>query len=348
METTNNIFTPSILHESTSGATQLSLSSELFRSRKLFLIGDVNAESMGTLMQELMILDAESNEPIDLFINSVGGMVTSGIAVYRYMTEVMRSPIHTYCIGFAASMAAVLYLAGSKRFVYEGTKIVIHDPFSIAPSSEKPDELKDRLTSLEKTKDMICQIISDITEHPFDEISKIIKTDKIYDANEALEFGLATNIIKKETTNYHNNPFVSRPDGSHDTNRGLPPPIERYQEESAWKPNPGDIIIPAVPKSLLHLKRKDNTTVFRFGFSYRFSDDGRPVYANTDILPSQTKFDNYKYNLNLGAADKTYDCELSDGSGTVTMTALEIGKLFKEIRDKYLAKRARRSILSIR
>ena len=91
METTNNIFTPSILHESTSGATQLSLSSELFRARKVFLIGDVDAESTGTLMQALMILDAESNEPIELYINSAGGMVTSGMAVYRYMTEQMRT-----------------------------------------------------------------------------------------------------------------------------------------------------------------------------------------------------------------------------------------------------------------
>ena len=204
METTNNIFVPNILHESTSSATQLSLSSELFRSRKLFLIGDVNAESMGTLMQALMYLDLESNEPIELYINSAGGQVLSSIGAYRYMTEAMKSPIHTYCIGVASSMASLLYLAGTERHIYEGTTIGLHYPANY----EKPEELMDSLLALDNTKDMICRIIADKTGHTFDEISDIIKNGKIYNAEEALNFGLATHIFRKDAVNYHNNPFV--------------------------------------------------------------------------------------------------------------------------------------------
>lgn len=339
METTNNIFVPNILHESTSSATQLSLSSELFRSRKLFLIGDVNAESMGTLMQALMYLDLESNEPIELYINSAGGQVLSSIGAYRYMTEAMKSPIHTYCIGVASSMASLLYLAGTERHIYEGTTIGLHYPANY----EQPEEAKDRFLELGDTKDMICRIIADRTGHTFDEISNIIKKDKIYDADEALEFGLATNVIKKKAVDYHNNPFTFRPD---DFQRGLPPPIERYQAELIDNSGSNNVIIPNVPKSLLHVKRKDNTTVFRFGFSYRIPDDGKIIYANADIPPSQTRFVNYRYNIDLGMPDKQYDCELSDGSGIVILTASEIATLYKENRNKYLANKVRRSALA--
>jgi len=344
----NNTFEPSIILENFNNAEQISLSSQLLKDRKIFLIGDINAESMAVLMQSLMYLESISDEPIDLYINSAGGQVASGMAVYRYITEVMKSPINTYSIGFSASMAAILYLAGEKRYMYEGTKIVIHDPSSVSDTCEKPEELKGRLKSLEKAKDMICHIIADRTGHPVDEISEIIKNDKIYDADEALEFGLATYIIRKEAEDYHNNPFISRPDGSHDTNRGLPPPLERYQVDSSWKPDPNDIIIPGVPKSLLHSHRKDNQTFFRFGFSYNFTGDGRTVYANTDIAPLQTKFENFKYIINLGAADKKYECELSDGSGTIVLTAEEISRLYTDSRNKYLANKVRRSALANR
>ena len=346
MEISNNVFVPNILQESIYNQQKLSLSSALFKARKLFLIDDIEADSMGILMQSLMYLDSISDEPIELYINSGGGVVTSGMAVYHYMTSVMRSPIHTFCIGFAASMAAILFLAGSKRYAYEGTKIIIHDPSSVAPKCEKPGELKDRLTSLVKTKDLICHIISDRTGHPFDEISEIIKNDKIYDAEEAVSFGLATNIISREAVDYHNNPFASRPNGGFDTKRGLPAPTERYHMESDVKPSTDNVIIPAVPRSLLHLHKKDGTTVFRFGFSYRFTEDGKTVYANTDIVPAQTRFVNYKYNIDLGAADRTYECELSDGSGTVLLQASEIAKLYMDSRNKYLNNKIRRSALA--
>ena len=347
MEQTNNIFMPNIINETSTGTNQISLSTELFRHRKIYLIDEINAESMAVLMQSLMYLDSISCEPIELYINSPGGHVSSGMAVYRYMTQ-MQSPIHTYCIGIAASMGAILYLAGTQRFAYEGTKIVIHDPSSVAQTYEKPGELKGRLESLEKTKDMICHIIADRTGHTKDEIAEIIMNDRIYEADEAKSFGLATHIIQKEAEDYHNNPFVSKPDGNRDTNRGLPPPIERYSDKSGWNPSPDDIIIPSVPKSLLHIHHKDNITYFRFGFSYSFSDDGRTVYANTDIKPSQTKFENFRYNLNLGSAKKKYECELSDGSGTIVLTAEEIARLYTDSRNKYLANKVRRSALANR
>ena len=167
-------------------------------NRKLFLVGDINSSSMGVLMQSLMILDDMSDEPIDLYINSGGGEIHSGLAVYHYITEQLRSPIRTYCIGTVASMGAVLYLSGGERYMYRGTEIMIHEPASISGMSEKPDQLKDRLEILEKAKMMLCRIIADRTEHTLEEITEITKKDAFYDADEAVKFGLATDIIGKE------------------------------------------------------------------------------------------------------------------------------------------------------
>ncbi len=340
----NNTFEPSIFLENFNNAEQISLSSQLLKDRKIFLIGDINAESMAVLMQSLMYLESISDNPIELYINSAGGTVASGMAVYRYMTEVMRSPIHTYCIGIAASMAAILYLAGSKRSVYEGTKIVIHDPSSVAQTYEKPGELKGRLESLEKTKDMICRIIADRSGHTKDEIAEIIMNDRIYEADEAKAFGLATHIIKEEAVDYHNNPFISRPDGSHDTNRGLPPPIERYQTESIDKSDGANVILTGIPKALVRLIRKDDKTMYRFGFSYRIELD-KTIYANVELAPSQVRSRGYKYVLHLGAPDTKYTCTLSEGDETVILTASEIAKVFNDNRSKYLANRLRRSVM---
>lgn len=335
-------FVPVVLHKTQNGIEYNSLSAELFKNRKIFLVGEVNEVSMGILMQSLMVLDqTDDKEHIELYINSAGGQTASGVAVYRYMTEQMQSPVHTYCIGLAASTASIIYLAGSERYIYEGTTIGLHYPSGGASAHEKPDELKGRLALLERTNDMICRIIAARTGHSAVEVSETIKNGISFGAQEALDYGLATQIVRKDALDYHSNPFISRPgDESDRTKRGFPPPTERYHTD------PDNVIIPAVPKSLLHVHRKDNTTVFRFGFSYRFNDDGRTVYANTDITPSQTMFENFKYNLDLGAADRKYECELSDGSGTIVLTAAEIAGLYTDSRNKYLANKVRRSALA--
>ena len=114
----DNVFVPYTYRETRAGIEAVSMPSELFRERKLFLIGEIDSTSMGVLMQSLMCLDSISDEPIELYINSPGGDVHSGLGVYRYMTEQMRSPLHTFCIGSCASMAVILYLAGDERFIY--------------------------------------------------------------------------------------------------------------------------------------------------------------------------------------------------------------------------------------
>ncbi len=194
----NNFFVPSTYRESRHGTELVSMSSELFKERKIFLIGAVDGISMGILLQSLMCLDSLSDEPIDMFINSNSGEVSSGCAVYQYIMDNLQSELRTYCIGTAASMGSVLYLAGKERFMYEGTTIMIHDPSSISVAFENPTQLKDRLEILDKSKNMICNIIAERTGHTFDEITEITKKDAFFGADEAVEFGLATKVIGKE------------------------------------------------------------------------------------------------------------------------------------------------------
>lgn len=191
----NYIFTPYTYRETRNGIESVTMPSELFKDRKLFLIGDVDSVSMGVLLQSLMCLDKISNEPIEMYINSPGGDVNSGLAVYRYITEQMRSPVHTYCIGRAASMGAIIYLAGDKRFMYAGTEIMIHDPASISGTYENPEQLRDRLAKIESIKEMLCEIIADRTNIKAEDIAEITKKDTYYTAEEAVKYGLATQII---------------------------------------------------------------------------------------------------------------------------------------------------------
>ena len=137
MSKTNNNTLPDIHWDNLKETRTDFIASELFHERKIFFTEDVNPRSMGVLMQALMYLDKISHEPIELYINSPGGEATSGMAVYQHITLKMKSPVYTYCIGTAASMASLLFLSGSKRYMYEGTKIVLHSPLSISDKYEK-------------------------------------------------------------------------------------------------------------------------------------------------------------------------------------------------------------------
>lgn len=197
MANTNNNMIPYTYRETRNGIEYISMPSELFKNRKIFLIGDIDRFSAVFLLQSFMILDGISDEPIELYINSTGGEVSSGFAVYQFVTKQMKAPVNTIAIGIAASMAAILYLAGTERTMYEGTTIMIHDPSSISAAFEKPEQLKERLDMLEDIKDMSCRIIAERTGHTYNEIAELMKKDTYFGADEALKFGIATEIIKK-------------------------------------------------------------------------------------------------------------------------------------------------------
>lgn len=186
-----------ILWETVRGIEAVQIEDELLKNREIFLVKDVNAESSNELLKQLMYLEKEDcDKEITLYINSPGGEVISGLAVYDYIS-IMKAPVRTVCIGTAASMGAILFLAGEKREMLPHTRIMIHDPsYSHHDiSGRKPHEIQHELDKLNETRENLAKIIAEKTGKSIEEIYKVTADDTFYNAAEAIEFGLATGII---------------------------------------------------------------------------------------------------------------------------------------------------------
>ena len=183
-----------IIKETVQGIHVVSADDELLSKRKIFLTEQVDAETANELLKKLMYLNGENSEaPITLYINSPGGDVYSGLAVYDFI-ELMEAPLKTVCVGCAASMGAILFLAGDEREMLPHTRIMIHDPsygrFDVG--GKKPHEIQHEVDSLNKTRESLARIISEKTGKTLDEVYKITANDTFFDVKEAIEFGLAT------------------------------------------------------------------------------------------------------------------------------------------------------------
>lgn len=189
-----------IIKESVRGIELIPIEDELLGRREIFLVESVNAETMNTLFKQLMYLEKSDNtQGITLYINSPGGNVISGLAVYDYI-RLMKSPLKTVCVGDASSMGAILFLAGDKREMLEHTRIMIHDPSysNFDMSGRKPHEIQQEVDSLKKCRETLAKIISEKTGKTLKEIYKITANDTFFDSDEAVKFGLATGIYKGE------------------------------------------------------------------------------------------------------------------------------------------------------
>lgn len=187
---------PYILRETVRGIQAIAIEDELLGSRQIFLTDEVNAATCNALMKQLMYLEQSApGEEITLYINSPGGEVISGLAVYDYM-KLMQSPIRTVCTGTAASMGSILFLAGAKREMLYHTKIMIHDPSCTADiTGVKPLEVQKRVDALMETRKILCKIISERTGRSLKEVYRKTKEDTYFTAEEAVRFGIATSII---------------------------------------------------------------------------------------------------------------------------------------------------------
>lgn len=190
-----------ILFETVRGIQPVRIEDQLLKNREIFLVDSVTSETSTELIKQLMFLESQDHtREITLYINSPGGEVISGLAVYDYLT-MMNSPIRTVCIGSASSMGAILFLAGEKRQMLPHSEIMIHDPsyHHGDMGGQKPHEIQHRLDSLNETREMLAWIIAERTGKSVEEIYKVTAEDSYYKAKAAVEFGLATEIITKET-----------------------------------------------------------------------------------------------------------------------------------------------------
>ena len=185
-----------ILKETVRGTELIPLEDMLLEKSEVFLVDEITPKSANLLIQKLMYLDSKDLGEITLYINSPGGEVISGLAVYDYI-KIMKSSVRTVCIGDAASMGAIIFLAGEKREMVPHTRILIHDPSYgyLDVSGKKPHEIQRGVDSLNKVRKTLAEIISKKTGKGLDEIYGITADDNYFTAEEAINFGLATNIF---------------------------------------------------------------------------------------------------------------------------------------------------------
>lgn len=185
-----------IIRESARGYDLIPIQDEMLSHREVELVGEVDANSVNALIRELRYLQRQDPEgEITLYINSPGGSVDSGMALYDVM-QAISCPIRTVCVGLAASMAALLFLSGNQRDMLPHSRLMIHDPL-ISQTGGSALRLKAVCDDLLETRQIIAKVIAEHTGQSMEAILEKTATDSFFRAEEAVAFGLAYNIITR-------------------------------------------------------------------------------------------------------------------------------------------------------
>ncbi|MCU0327405.1 MAG: ATP-dependent Clp protease proteolytic subunit [Chitinophagales bacterium] len=172
---------------------------ELFlKQRRIFFWGPVDDKSMEKILNKVLLLDGlDSGKPIDIFLSSPGGSVTSGLALMDTMRAI-ESPVNTTCIGLAASMGAMILSHGTKgkRRAYKNARVMIHQP-SIGGIRGQAIDLEITAKQINKSKLVLAEILAENCNQPLDKILKDFDRDYWMDAQEALQYGIIDEIVEK-------------------------------------------------------------------------------------------------------------------------------------------------------
>ncbi|EXL02457.1 Clp protease [Brucella anthropi] len=187
---------PMVIEQSSRGERSFDIYSRLLRERIIFLNGEVNDAVSALVCAQLLFLEAENpNKPINLYINSPGGVVTSGLAMYDTMRYI-RAPVHTLCMGTARSMGSFLLMAGEPghRAALPNASILVHQP-----SGGFQGQASDMLIHAEeilKIKQRMTRLYAEHSGRSYEEFERAMDRDRFMTAEEALEWGLIDRILQ--------------------------------------------------------------------------------------------------------------------------------------------------------
>lgn len=187
---------PTVEEESCHGSREINLQTKHFGNRKLFLIGEVTSEMANDFTSQMLYL-SQSDEPVDIYINSPGGSVNAGLVIYDIIQACKEKfEINMYCIGMAASMGAVLLAGGQKgrRYILPHSKVMIHEPLISGGIGGSATSIKKTSDSILETKEITNGILAKHTGKTMEEINEATSFDNFMNANEAIEFGLCDEI----------------------------------------------------------------------------------------------------------------------------------------------------------
>lgn len=188
---------PMVVEQTNRGERSYDIYSRLLKDRIIFLSDEVNDVTASLVVAQLLFLEAEDpDKDISLYINSPGGSITSGMAIYDTM-QFIKPDVSTICIGMAASMGSFLLAAGAKgkRFALPNSEIMIHQPLGGARG--QATDVIIHAERLIKSKKQLNQILSERTGQPLEKIEKDVERDYFMSAEEAKAYGLVDEILAK-------------------------------------------------------------------------------------------------------------------------------------------------------
>lgn len=186
---------PTVVEQTSHGERAYDIYSRLLKDRIIMLSGEVNDQMANSVIAQLLFLDAQDSEKdIYLYINSPGGVITSGLAMLDTMNFI-KSDVQTIAIGMAASMASVLLAGGTKgkRFALPNSTILIHQPSGGAQGQQT--EIEIAAEEILKTRKKMNQILADATGQTVEQIKKDTERDHYMSAQEAKDYGLIDDIL---------------------------------------------------------------------------------------------------------------------------------------------------------
>ena len=198
VEVYNNNLVPMVIEQTARGERSFDIYSRLLKERIIFLTGQVNDAVSSLLCAQLLFLESENpNKEISFYINSPGGVVSSGLAIYDTM-QYIRSPVSTLCLGQAASMGSLLLCAGAKgkRFALPNARVMVHQPSGGAQGQATDIEIQAR--EILKLRSKLNKIYVDHTGQPLEAIEAKLERDTYMSAEEARDFGLVDEVVKSQ------------------------------------------------------------------------------------------------------------------------------------------------------
>jgi len=193
----NMSLVPMVVEQTNRGERSYDIYSRLLKDRIIFLSDEVNDVTASLVVAQMLFLEAEDpDKDINLYINSPGGSITAGMAIYDTM-QYIKCDVSTICIGMAASMGAFLLAAGAKgkRFALPNSEVMIHQP--LGGMQGQATDIKIHAERIIKMKETLNKILSDRTGKSYEQICKDTERDNFMSAMEAKEYGLVDEVIEK-------------------------------------------------------------------------------------------------------------------------------------------------------
>ncbi len=188
---------PMVVEQSGRGERSYDIYSRLLKERVVFLVGEVNDQTANLVVAQLLFLESENpDKDVSFYINSPGGSVTAGMAIYDTM-QFIKPDVSTMCVGFAASMGAFLLAAGAKgkRYSLPNSKIMIHQVLGGTQGQATDIEIHAR--DILRTKEQMNRILADRTGQPYEKMVRDTERDYFMTAEEARDYGIVDQVIAK-------------------------------------------------------------------------------------------------------------------------------------------------------